>query len=375
MRIGIDALGIEKASGGRTSVVSLLSALFKLDQKNSYIVAVSTYEPLFYTQAGNIFQWLLPVRNRFLRRIVAQILLPIRMRTCDLIHFTKNLSVFGLLPPYILTIHDLSMLKYPDLMAKSDLFYWKTLQSRAACSAARIITVSKNASSDIQKFYRINPDKIDVIYHGVDPIFSPVANHIQKVVLDKYHLPDEFLLHVGRIDPIKNLPSLVKAFALLKKHNQYAGKLVIVGEYYKKTPDYTLLPTINQLNLVSDVILPGYVAQEDLPAVYSAARLKIFPSHNEGFGLAPLEAMACGTPVIAYHAGGAVSEILGDSAIILNENDPESIYKAIFGILRDDDLREDLILKGLRHAKNYDWMESAQRTLSVYEKIVSEKSL
>lgn len=369
MRIGIDALGIEKASGGRTSVFNLLKALFAIDQDNQYLVAVSSYEPHFISPAGNVKQMLLPIRNRFLRRIAAQATLPFWMRNCDVIHFTKNLSLLGGLPPYILTIHDLSMLKYPQLMPKTDLFYWRTIQRYSAIKAARVITVSQSAARDIEKYYGVDKSKIRVVYHGVSSDFKPAEPEEIERVRKKYKLPTDFIIHVGRIDPIKNLTSLVYAFDMLRKRIHYQGGLVIVGEFYRKTPDLNLIPTIEKLNLKNEVILTGYIPDEDLPAVYSAAHLKVFPSHNEGFGLAPLEAMACGVPVIVNKAGGAVAEVVGDAGIVLEKNDPETVYEAIVKIFSDETLERKLRKAALERAKIFRWEQTAKQTLEIYREL------
>ncbi len=376
MRIGIDALGIIKAGGGRTATVNLLRPLFEIDTHNEYLVALSAYEKIFETPAGNVHQWVMPVRNRFLKRVYAQVAFPVKMRGYDALHFTKNLSLWGPLPPKIMTVYDLSMLLLPELMPSSDRWYWSTLQKRAVQDADCVITISKSAAKDIVRFYEVPEERIRVIYPGLDTRFCPAAPEKIAQARAKYHLPERYLVHVGRIDPIKNLTTAVKAFARLRESGAYDGKLVLVGEVYKKTPDLNLVPTIEQLGLQNDVVLAGYadnyIFDEDLPAVISGATAMIFPSLNEGFGFAPLEGMACGTPVIASKAG-SLPEVLGDAAVFLETNDANCLAREMERVVTNAVLREELRLKGLAQAKQYNWYESARQTLKVYEEFGSRK--
>ena len=369
MLIGIDAIGIEKASGGRTATLNLLRPLFQIDQENKYILMVSSYEPLFEAPGKNVRQLLVPFRNRFLKRIYAQISFPYFVRKCNVVHFTKNLKFWGPMPPQVITLYDLSMIKFPHLMPRSDYLYWRTLQRLSLHSAQRIITISQSAANDIHRYYGIPVDKIKVIYPAIDPTFYKRPEDEISRVRIKYNLPDNYLLHVGRIDPIKNLTTLVEAFARLKKNNIYDGKLVLVGEFYQKSPDKNLIPLIKELNMQDEVVLTGYVSENDLPSVYSGAHLKILPSHNEGFGLVALEAMACGVPVIAHQAGGALKEVIGDAGIVTESNDLDTIYTAIVRVISDNALQNEMIRKGLQQAGCFSWKETARQTLAVYSEI------
>jgi glycosyltransferase involved in cell wall biosynthesis len=373
MLIGIDALGIEKASGGRTATLNLLRPLFQIDRSNKFIVMVSSYEPLFEAPEKNVQQRIVPFRNRFLRRIYAQLTFPYFVRDCDVVHFTKNLSLWGPLPPRIVTIYDLTTLKLPHLIPKSDYWYWRTLQKWSLQSAQCIITISHSAAEDIQRYYKIPNEKIRVIYPAIDPRFYKRSIEEITFVQKKYNLPDDYLIHVGRIDPIKNLTTLIKAFARLKQNKLYAGKLVLVGEPYKKSPDLSVIPLIQELNLKNDVILTGYISDDDLPAVFSGACLKVFPSHNEGFGLVALEAMACGVPIIAHRAGGALVEVIGDAGIITDSNDLETIYAAIVRVITDPALQDEMRIKGFEQVHHFNWEETARQTLALYSEIAQNR--
>ena len=261
------------------------------------------------------------------------------------------------------------MLKFPELMAQSDLLYWRTMQRWSVHSAKQVITISHSAAKDIEHFYHVPPHKIQVIYPACSPHFCPVSQGEIEYVRQKYHLPQEYILHVSRIDRLKNLTTLVKVFDRLRKSGVYSGKLVLVGAVYKKTPDLDLIPTIQQLGLEKEVILTGLIADEDLPAVFSGACLKVFVPHNEGFGLVVLEAMSCGTPVVAYRAGGAVAEVVGEAGIITESNDIDTLTEAVGRVVSDRELQVEMRKKGLAQAQKFNRYETARQTLAVYHAV------
>jgi len=369
MKIGIDALGIEKASGGRTATINLLQPLFEIDAENEYLIAVSSVEPLFKSKHDNVSQWVLPVHNRFLKRGYAQFSLPKKLNQYNVVHFTKNLSLFGITAPKIVTVYDLSMLKFPGLMPVSDYIYWNTIQRIHLKAAQRIVTISQSASNDIQHYYGIPQRKISVIYPAISPKFKPATSDEIEGIKVKYSLPSEYLLHVGRIDPIKNLTTLVKSFKKLKVNHLFDGKLVLAGEFYKKSPDNQLLPTIRAESMENEVLLLGYVPEGDLPALMSGATLKAFPSHNEGFGLAALEAMACGTPVVTSKAGGAVEEVVGDAGVIIDNINVDQLFDGLARVLSNPEYQVELRAKGLLRVKKFDWYVTARQTLEVYQQV------
>lgn len=372
MRIAIDAMGINFPGGGRTATVNLLNALFALDTKNQYTIALTAKEPSF--NAENVKQWIVPVKNRFLIRLYSQFVYPVKFRNYHLIHFSKNLALFNPLPPVIVTMYDMTTLRFPELMPRIDYYYWRTFQKWTLQGAQQIITISEDAANDIVHYYGIPRKKIKVIYPACSPHFTPTSPEVIRQVKREYHLPDQYLLHVGHLDRKKNLPTLVRAFDRVRKETNFGGKLVLVGEVYEKCRDASLMPTIHSLGLENEVVFTGRVADEDLPAVYTGAYAMVFPSHHEGFGLAPLEAISCGTPLIA-HKAGAVGEVIGDGGIILEKNDVDTVATAINRVVSDSSLRQALIEKGLARAKKFNWFETAQQTLKVYEQVAQHKAI
>lgn len=368
MKIAIDALGIDMPGGGRTSILNLLYAIFSQDHINKYVVFLSKHETCFDKFSENVEQYLIPSSNRFLTRIKLQDILLHQRHCFDLIHFTKNLGAFGLDIPYVLTIHDLTTVLHSELVPKIDYIYWRTIEKYTVKNASKVIAVSKNAAGDISKYYNIPLEKIAVIYHGCSDNFHPAASEIVSSVREKYNLPQNYLLHVGRIDQKKNLNMLVEAFDQIIKNSNFNGGLVLVGEEYRKSPDLLLHKTIERLNLQEKVFFTGRVPDEHLPALYSGALACVFPSVHEGFGLFALEAMACGTPLIVNSAG-ALEEVVGDAGIIIREINPHKLANAIEKVVSDKELQERMKRTGLDRAKQFSWNIAAEEVLKIYDAI------
>jgi len=245
------------------------------------------------------------------------------------------------------------------------------LQGLTVRNARLVTTVSHTVAIDLEKIYRIPSSKIRVIHHGCAEIFRPSSADDIHLVRQKYNVLDPYILHVGRIDLKKNLTMLVKSYDLLRKKTGFQGKLVLVGEEYKKSFDLNLRPTIEELGLQGEVIFTGRVPDQDLPPFYSGALFCVYPSHHEGFGLAQLEAITCGCPLIAHQAG-AVAEVVGDAGIILECVDVEKIAAQMARLVGDPILRETFRKRGLERAKGFRWQKAAEKLLEVYQEAVSE---
>jgi len=232
----------------------------------------------------------------------------------------------------------------------------------------KLIAISESTARDLRLHYQIPSEKIEVIHHGISKEFHHCAQAEIEAVRAKYHLPEKYLLHVGRIDVRKNLTRLAEAFNLFKKESGFSGKLVLVGEEYKKCPDKRLIPTINRLGLEKEVIFAGGIPEKDLSPVYSGATAFVFPSLHEGFGLVTLEAMACQIPVIT-HKSDAVSEVVGDAAMFVDAEDVAQLAHAMGEIIQNEELRNDLINKGVLRARQFTWECCAQKTLNVYSNV------
>jgi len=371
MRIAIDALGITQPGGGRTATLNILAALFKMDQENDYLLFVDEEEPAL--KASNVRQRVVGVRGRFSARFWAQLVLPVVLRRekVVLVHYVKNLGAFFTPGKMVVTVYDLSVLVHPRIYPLSDRLYWRLIEPLTLRQADRIIAISEDTAHDIVKFYGISWERITVIYPGCSPHFRPLSAALVDKVRQKYHLPPTFILHVGSISRKKNLLALVRAVAKLKQAEQ-AIKLVLVGRIYGKAHDDELFRYFNERCIANEVILLGAVPDQDLPAIYNCAAALAFPSLQEGFGLVPLEAMACGLPVITSGAG-AIREVVGEAALIISEPDNEMEWaSAIEQVLHDQSLSARMRSLGLARAQLFSNDESARRMLHVYREVTDE---
>jgi len=282
---------------------------------------------------------------------------------------------FFLKAPYIITVHDL--IRYFDFKGYGtfihhpnhrDRFYL-SLDYRGIKKAARIIAVSQTTKHDLVKHLGIPEERISVVYEGVDhQLFKPTSRRLVNY---------PYLLYVGSEHPRKNFRQLIRAFFKLKTKCRFKDlKLVKVGkaggpeaEFRKQT-----LHIINELNIPRDVVFVDYVPEEDLPAYYSGAECFILPSLYEGFGFPPLEAMACGCPVIVSDAA-SLPEVTGDAAITVKPHDTSSLADAIEMVLTDKRLRQELVSKGLNHAQQFSWEKAARETLEVYQLVTHELNI
>jgi glycosyltransferase involved in cell wall biosynthesis len=371
MRVAIEALGIHYVGGGRTATINLLEALFAQDTRNEYLVILSQPEPSLDTRAGNVHQLIAPTKNRFALRAWAQAVLPLRLRDYDVVHFIKNMDVFGIRAHKVVTVYDMTTLILPYLFPPTDVWYWRILEKRTLRSSDRVIAISHATAHDIQRFYGVPDDHLDVIYLACSAQFRPPPIAEITRVRRQYGLPDTCVMHVGRIDRKKNLAMLVEAFAAFKRHSGFEGKLVLVGEEYPKLRDPAVSSTIERLEMQTEVIFTGRVPEADLPALYGAATAVVYVSLHEGFGLAALEAMSCGAPLIVS-PDPAMLEVVGDAALVLAENTVPCLIDALGAVVTQPTRRMEMISRGLARAHLFDWNTAARQTLQVYEAVSSQ---
>lgn len=267
----------------------------------------------------------------------------------------------------IITLHDIIPLKMPETVSDRYLKIFNKNIESIINRANGIITVSNFSKDDIAKEFNYPKENIFVTYLAAEDIYKPLNKvNCKNFIKRNYYIDDNFLLYVGGFSPRKNIIGLIEAFSLLKNIYTPSLKLVIAGthgisyEIYKKRAV--------ELGIESHVLFPGFLPLEHMPLFYNACEMLIYPSFYEGFGLPPLEAMACGTPVIASNCT-SIPEILGDSALLIN---PENIYEiqdAIFNLLTDKELNEKLIIDGFSKSKFYNWKKTALDTLSAYNTI------
>jgi glycosyltransferase involved in cell wall biosynthesis len=373
MRIAIEALGIDKPGGGRSATLNLLEAMFSIDKKNQYFVFLSQRESCLNVPNSCVNQIVVDIKNRFLARIWAQLALPVLLRRIDvdLVHFVKNLGIFLTPSKTIVTVYDLTVLLYPHIYPKADVIYWRLLEPLTLKKADHVIAISHNTARDLKRFYRLEKERITVIYPGYNPIFRPASKAAVAKVRRIYSLSPRIIIHVGSISGKKNLSTLVKAFYILKRDSMFDGKLVLIGRIYRKGEDAQLRKLIIGLGLEKEVVFTGPVPDAHLPPLYSSATLAAFPSLYEGFGIAPLEAMACGVPIITSRVGGLM-EVVDDAALFVeNPLDENEWAAAMSQLVKDQVLREEMRNKGIKRAKCFSVKRAALQTLSLYELISS----
>jgi glycosyltransferase involved in cell wall biosynthesis len=343
--------------------MNLFRELFQQDHQTQYTLLLT--QPEARLEFPNVRQVIYPVRNRFLARILLQAVLPFMAPRYDLIHFTKNLGAFGLRAPVVVTVHDMTTILVPQIFPRSDVLYWRTIEKLTLRGANRIVTVSHDAANDIARIYQIPANKIEVIYHGNSRETTLVADDEIQRVRQAYRIEEPYVICVGRIDPKKNLTAAVRGFQRVKQQRGFPGKLVLVGEMYRKKPDLALIPTIQSLGLEKEVILTGKVPNEDIAPLYAGSFCSLFASLHEGFGLVALEALSCGAPLVTAQAG-AVGEVVGDAAIVIPDSSPESIAAGL-GLLYDrPEMRAELVRKGAERARSFSWHKAAAQTLALY---------
>lgn len=268
----------------------------------------------------------------------------------------------------VVTIHDAFAYVHPETHNWLDNWRYRYMLPSAVRRSDMVLTDSYNSREDLQRYLNIPNEKLRVIGCAVEPKFKPVdATTERHVVLRRYGITQPYLLYVGGINARKNIARLFEAYAQVR--DQYPQvKLVIGGKRQWQTSEIDA--AFERLNLEGHVHFTGYVDDHHLPALYSSAEAFVFPSLYEGFGLPPLEAMACGTPVITSNVS-SLPEVVGDAAIMVNPYDVAELVTAIARVLGNEPLRRDMRLRGLQHAEQFTWDRTARETCMVYEQITT----
>lgn len=284
----------------------------------------------------------------------------------DLFHATEHLLPKLRYIRSVFTLHDTAYLLFPRYHLPRNRIFLRQMMPRFLARADRIIVPSENTRRDALRFYRLDPEKIEVIPEGVDARFNPEIDRGRiAAVRERYGLPERFILCVSTIEPRKNLPTLLEAYAALRPLHPDVGLVIAGGKGWLAEPFFERL---RSLELTDRVTLTGYVSDEDLPALLNAAAVFAYPSEFEGFGLPPLEAMACGIPVVCSNAS-SLPEVVGEGGLQLPPHDVRGWVGALSRALEDEQLRADLRARGLARARRFTWERAADRTLEVYRSV------
>jgi len=363
VRIGIDAYPLTVRGGGiRRYTQQLLQGLSRIDDENEYVL-YRDYRTPRDGDLGARFQW--DLSHGPLQRWVEHLHLAGAAESIDLFHGTNYFAPHLDRYPTVLTVHDLSVHLFPERHPLKRRLRHKLLPG--LCRRARkVIADSCNTRDDLVERYGIDSEKIDVIYLAAGDEFRPVRDaDLRSRVRERHQLPARFVLFLGTLEPRKNLPSLIRAAARLKRRGS-SHAFVIAGD---GDPLFVrgleALATAEGLVVGRDVVFTGFVEDEDLPALYSLCDLFVYPSIYEGFGLPPLEAMACGAPVVLPD-NSSLSELYAGCSLLVNMSAADSLAGAIEQILGDPLGREFLIEEGQKRAQARTWDDVAKETLGVY---------
>ena len=380
MRIGIDlrCLEEEKISGVGEYTLELVRNLLETDNQNKYVIFSNSYK-----QTSQNFFFFEKYPNARLRRFRY----PNKLLNLSLwyfgwpkldkliggadIFFAPNINFLavGKNCKLITTFHDLSFERFPEFFTlKTRLWHYYFVNPRQiARKSKRVIAVSESTKKDLEEIYKINPKSIKVVYHGVSEDFRIIDRNGPKFldIQKKYALPYKFILYLGNIEPRKNIKSIIEAY---KKFLSINPKL----EKYKLVLAGSINPLCRGIIEKENVTACGYIEREDRPYVMSLASLFVYPSHFEGFGLPVLEAMACGTPVVASNSS-SLPEVVGNAAILVSSHRPDEIAEAMEAVLTDEKLRSKLKEKGLKQAQKFNWKKCAASTLKIFEEIYENR--
>jgi len=308
----------------------------------------------------------LPTVKPVVRILWEQLVLPAELarRGIDVLHSTGYAQPIACAAKSVVTVHDLAFLLFPRTFNRLNRLYLSAMTRLSVRRADRVIAVSHNTKNDIVRLIGVTPEKVVVIHHGVEPIFRRIedASEIESFKR-RQGLPERYILFVGTLEPRKNIQTLLSAFANLKKRARPPHKLVIGGARGWLWNE--ILATIERLDLQQDVILPGYLPLDEEPLWYNGADLFVYPSLYEGFGFPALEAMACGTPVVASNCS-SLPEVVGDCGVLVDPNNPDELAEAMRALLEAPSVRGELAERGQDRAKSFSWPEVARRTVAVY---------
>jgi glycosyltransferase involved in cell wall biosynthesis len=299
----------------------------------------------------------------------------VKRLNCDLVHVPNLFSVPRLLPcPYVMTVHD--MLEHMSRTQQQTGFWGACnmqMTRQVLRGAARIFAVSKFTCTEIEKLFEIPTSRIDVVYNAIDERFlrGHASATDRELIEQRYQVNYPFLLYAGRISPHKNVVRMIEAFSALKaeleKDQAYPDlKLIIIGDDLSGNPD--LRRTVVRSGVQNDVRFLGFIPIEVLRIFYDSAKIFVFPSLYEGFGLPPLEAMAHGTPVVTSNAT-SLPEVVGNAAVLVNPENVFDIMRALHRVLMDEALRARMKERGYRQVTKFSWENSVRRVLDSYQQV------
>jgi glycosyltransferase involved in cell wall biosynthesis len=333
----------------------------------------------YFRTSKKLPEELLDCAEKYVNRIPAKIQrafhnhlrLPIEMFAgkADVFHSPNYFLPPSISMKQLVTVHDLTFVRFPETMSPGDDKYFAKYVPQAIKRANMVLTISENSKKELISDLGVSEDKIRVTYMAADKMFKPIKDQDKlQTVREKYNLPEKYILYVGTLEPRKNITVIIEAIHALKRNHGIEHKLVIAGKkgwLYDK-----IFQRVVELGLENDVVFTGFVADEDLPALFNMASLFVFPSLYEGFGIPPLEAMACGVPVITSDSS-SLPEVVKGVGIMLAPTDIKAWIEAMHSVLTKPELANDMSTKGLERAKLFSWEKTALQTHEAYKEVLS----
>ena len=366
MHVGIDArLVYYTRAGIGEYTLRLTQALAEVYPQEQFTLLQDRRQPQHLVTAANVqvAYARVPSHHR-----MEQLLMPwvVGRLNTDVFHSPDFIPPLRHRGSSVITIHDLAFLIYPHFVTKDGARYYGQID-RAVRKADHIIAVSHSTKNDLVRMLGIPEDYITVIHEAADPRMRPIPRDeaLQRVQA-LYGVPDEFILFVSTIEPRKNVGGLLKAYRRLRDDYKLTTALVLAGAPGWLCDD--VYDLVAELGLKEHAHFLGRVESHDLPYLYNAARCLVHPAFYEGFGLTPLEAMACGTPVIVSNVS-SLPEVVGDAAMLIDPQQDEEITVALWRVLTDEKLWQSLRSKGLRRAASFSWRRAAEQTMAVYRRV------
>jgi glycosyltransferase involved in cell wall biosynthesis len=305
-----------------------------------------------------------------------QLVLPVlAMRDgVDLLHCPLNVRPVLGRAPVVLTIHDLTFVRFPERFSPFKQRYLASFTRLSAQRARRIVTDSAATKRDVEQAFGVAPALVDVVYPGVDGDFRPFDPDLEadatalRCFRERHHLPARFILYLGTLEPRKNVDRLIGAFAALVRRGLPHHLVLAGGKGWHYDAIYR---AIDVSGVKERIVVPGYVAREEQPLWYNAAELFVYPSQYEGFGLPPLEAMACGVPVVTSNTS-SLPEVVGGAGITVDPTDNEALTEAMISVLTDESRAAALRAAGRQRASGFTWPAAAEACVASYRKALQE---
>ena len=368
MKVGINATWLATHTGGiRTYVRNLIRALATVDPDSDYILYSNVPLPEAGLPDSTRMRRLIVRSGNRLLRIPFATSLALARAGIDVVH-EQIIAPFVFPSRIVVTVHDTLHEHYPDFYTPSALRQLRLLMPITMRRATAVLTDSEFCKREIVQLYRVPPEKVTAVPLAADPMFRRIHDETRiAAVRARYGTGERFVLFTGSLKPTKNLKAVVEAYVRLRRAAAMQHRLVLVGDKAWVLDD--IFATARASGYADEIIFTGHVADEDLVALYNAADLFVHPSLFEGFGLPPLEAMACGTPVVTANTS-AIPEVVGDAALMVDPHDVEALASAIAMVLDDGALRARLSVQGLERAASFSWEATARTIAGVYRDVV-----